>query len=285
MKGWLIMNVTNDDELLQFGDDKIAVPDLEDLSDELLTLCIEEQIKNPFMSTSDYLEEFKESYKDELESAEEDIDGTNEINQMAKKFYDRVLELIDKRFGLQFDESLVYGMTRDSLQNFAEGLYEFFIVKYSSNLSRFICIQILENKDDIAKEIMDTHEGKDVTSIGYSTKIENATFATILANIHSAINIIRSLDISPKDFIDCFDEDIFSVAVVKYAIENNLITGDFVDRFIAPLFGAKDTNSDFITVDVQQAIYKKYLSTVPEKDKNEDRLHAVTPADSINPDI
>jgi hypothetical protein len=106
-----------------------------------------------------------------------------------------------------------------------------------------------------------------------------------LANIHSAINIIRSLDISPKDFIDCFDEDIFSVAVVKYAIENNLITGDFVDRFIAPLFGAKDTNSDFITVDVQQAIYKKYLSTVPEKDKNEDRLHAVTPADSINPDI
>lgn len=260
------MNVTNDDELLQFGDENLTVPDLEDLSDELLTLCIEEQIKDPFMSSSDYLEEFRLSVKDELESVEENDDATKEIKLMAKKFYDRVLKLIETRFELAFDENLVYGMTDDTLRNFAEGLYEFFILNYNNNLSRFICVQILENKDNIAKEILESKENKDVSSIGYSSKVEDSVFATILANIHSAIKVIHSLDVSPKDFIECFDPELFSVAIVKYGIERGLINGDFVEKFLAPVFGTKDTNNDFITVDVQQAIYRKYLAIFkPEK--------------------
>ena len=260
------MNVTNDDELLQFGDEKLAVPDLEDLSDELLTLCIEEQIKDPFMSSADYLEEFRVSLKEELDSVEGNDDETLNVKTMAKKFYDRVLKLIEDRFGLEFDENLVYGMTDDTLRNFAEGVYEFFVINYTSNLSRFICVQILENKDNIAKEILDSKENKDVSSIGYSTKIDDSVFSTILANIHSAIKVIHSLEVEPEDFIECFDPDLFSVAIVKYGIEKGLITGDFVEKFLAPVFGTKDTNNDFITVDVQQAIYKKYLSIFkPEK--------------------
>lgn len=264
------MIATYDDSLEQFGDDVIRVSPLKDLSDELIEESISEQISNPFSSKSDFLEEFKENMNNDIEEAGEDDDMVNEIAKTSDNFYTKVLQLLDKQFKLGLDEDLVYSLTGDSLRNFCEGLYEFFVINYEENLSTFITKRIIESKDAICDVIKG--DRKDVVSISYKNKIKDPSFAVILANIGAAIMAIKDLEIEPEDFIEYFNEERFDTAILRYGIENHMINGDFIENFVKPVYPDTKTDiNDIITIEVQHGVFDKYRSeNEPEEQEEEE---------------
>ena len=255
------MNTTRDDELQQFGDDLVQIPAISEISYELLEECIQEQILNSFFSNTNYLEEFKMTYEEELKDAGSDDDTVREIENQVREFYINTLRLIDNKFGLEIDSVNVYeNMAGDTLRNFVEGLYEFFITNYEDNIIEYITGVILAYKTTIVDEISSEKNGEDVTSVSYKNKVKNSTFSVLLANISTAIKYVRTIEIEPEDFVNYFNSDCFSVAILRYGIENNLINGDFVKKFTDPMFGfTQDDTYDEISLQVQQNIYDFYI--------------------------
>ena len=256
------MNTMRDDELQQFGDDVMQIPAISEISYELLEECVKEQILNSFFSSINYLEEFRTTYEEELEDSGNDDDAVMEVKNQAHNFYIEVLNLIDKKFGLELDSVNVYeSMSGDTLRTFTEGLYEFFITNYEDNIITYITEVILDYRAAIVDEISAEKTGDDVTSISYRSKVSNSVFSVILANISTAIKYVRNIEIEPEDFINYFNNDCFSVAVVKYGIDSNLINGDFVKKFTDPMFGStQDDTYDEISLQVQQNVYDCYKS-------------------------
>ena len=148
------MNTMRDDELQQFGDDVMQIPAISEISYELLEECVKEQILNSFFSSINYLEEFRTTYEEELEDSGNDDDAVMEVKNQAHNFYIEVLNLIDKKFGLELDSVNVYeSMSGDTLRTFTEGLYEFFITNYEDNIITYITEVILDYRAAIVDEI------------------------------------------------------------------------------------------------------------------------------------
>lgn len=251
----------HEEDLVSFGDDVLTVPSLKDLQEELLSECIEEQIKNPFYTSTDFLEEFHEGYEEDLEDVIGDDVEVQKLNDIANEFYLKTLKLLDNKFDLGFDVDNVYSMSGDTLRNFCEGMYEFFIVNYRENIVEYLRRRILDMKDVIVEEIVANMKDKsDVTTEMYSKRIQDRTFALLLSNIRNAIIYIKDLDIDASEFIEFFDMERYGVAHVKYAISANLLNGEFVRRFLDEMIGStQDISFDMIALEVQQAIHAEYI--------------------------
>ena len=255
-----------DDELQSFGDEALNVPCLKDLHDELLVECLDEQIKNPTSSKVFYLDEFSEAYESDMEEAKDDDDEKAELNKIHDKLYMTVLEKIDDAYGLDLDKDTVFSLPRETLRTFTEGIYEFFVVNYEENVITYFTSLIGKFQDAIADELMKAKEGKDIVSNFYRDKIKDQTSAIIIANINSAIESMKSIEVEPIEFIELFDSERFSVAIVKSAIEKGLINGDFTKNFLEPIFrNSQDDMFDGIVVSVRQNIYNNYKEKASDK--------------------
>ena len=255
------------------SDDLIHVTPLQELSVELLDECIKYQIENPFSSKTNFLEEFSEVYIDDVEGYSENSDDLETTNNTANQFYLSVLKLLNDKFSLDLDEEIIGSMNVLALKNFAEGLYEFFIIKYERNIGKYIADVIIENKDDLIKKYKDMNK-ETVSWVSYERKLKDPEMIPIFANISSVIKEFRTMQIEISTFIDYFNQDKFEVAVLKYAIKNNIITGDFVPKFLSPLFEQETQNDvyDDIIINVSERLFKVFrkekLPTIEEIKKN-----------------
>jgi len=137
-------------------------------------------------------------------------------------------------------------------------------VNYVDNLSFYLANRIIDNKDDIASALKDN--SGDIVVNALSAKINDNTYACILSNINRSIDMIKSMDTEPGDFIEVFNCDEFGVTLVKYAIKNGIICGDFVDSFLKPVLGhCQDDIYDIIVLNVQQAVYRDYRKFIRNK--------------------
>ena len=272
-----ILNTVIDDEQFSINDDIIRISPLTDISNELLEETIKTQIENPYNAVTDCLEEFRESYYDELDEHEGDEEMIETIHSSAREFYVAVIELIDKKFNLGVDFELVGELDTDSISNIAEAIYEFFIIKYSHNISKCIVKLILNNFDQIIN-YLSANKSTNASIISYKKKLQSKESAMILSNINTAIGCVKTLELDPMDFINLFNIDKFEVAVTAYAIENNIINGNFTGKFLAPIVDRiQDEIYDEVVRDVQSYLYHKFkknekfdLNTiVKEEEENE----------------
>lgn len=253
--------ITNLDENIEvFGDEVIKMPMLKEVSGELIVECIDEQINDPTSTKINFLETFKENYDSDIEDANGDDDAVKELNDIARDFYCNVLDKINTKFSLGIDGDVLYASNGDTLQNIADGIYQFFLVDYQDNITNYISKMIIIMKDALAESIMKEKKADtDVVSEVMSKKILNASYATILANINSAVDMVKDLEMDISDFIKLYDEEYFPVAILKYCIKNNLINGDFVPAFILPFFNRiQDDTYDEIMLTIQQNIFEEY---------------------------
>ena len=253
----MIANLADNVEV--FGDEVIRMPMLKELSGELLVECIDEQIEDPTSTKINFLETFKESYDEDLEEAHDDDDGVKEINDIANDFYCNVIDKINKKYQLGLDEDTIYSYGGSQLQNFADGLYQFFLIDYQDNITTYFSKMIIAMKDALSDSIQKEKNSSDAVDSAMSRKIKSGAYATVLANINSAVKLIRSLEMDPMDFIKLFDEESFPVAVLKYGIKKGLINGNFVPTFVGPFYDRiQDDTYDEIMLNIQQAIYEEY---------------------------
>ena len=259
------MRLAADETLDRFDDNVVRVSTLEDLDDELIDECISEQIESPYFSRSNYLEEFKENFDEEIEEANDDGEEIARLTQIANNFYFKVIYMIEKRFDLSIDHDVVESLTNEAIRNVAEGLYEFFIVNYIDNVSKYLSSQIIWNKDSII-DVLKDETGNNVVMNALVAKISDKGYAYILGNINRSINIVKDTETTPEEFIDVFNIDEFGTMIVKYAISNGIICGDFVDSFLKPILGhTQDDVYDIVALNVQLAVYRDYRKSIRAK--------------------
>jgi hypothetical protein len=256
----------NDDLENVGGYDIIRISPLAELSTDLITENIKSQIENPYTSRVDFLQQFAEEYEEDMHDLDEESDEFQTNNSIAREFYSNIIELIDKRFGLEIDYEKLEDLNLTGIRNIAEGLYTFFILKYQRNISKYISKMIYDHEDELVDDIL--KDGVDTDNVSYASwnkKLSNKRHVHILSNINRVIHEVASMDIELDDFIQYFNTEKFEVAVIKIAIENFIIQGSFVKEFTGVVF-ANDLQNDIyddIVCDVQHFLYKKYC----KKDK------------------
>ena len=144
------------------------------------------------------------------------------------------------------------------IRNLAEGLYEFFILKYQKNVTKFMTEMLLENCDFIADDIRLCSED-DVCVFSYKNKLKTENQAILMSHLNSAIKTIIDFETDISDFIMYFNQDKFEVAIVKYAIDKGIIMGDFVRTFLELIFNdLKDNIYDDVLSTIRENLFKKY---------------------------
>ena len=268
--GYLNMNAYEIDDVVEpFGDDDdvIRLSPLEELSQDLLSESIKYQIQNPFSSKTNLLQEFIDEYDETAEWLDGNDEATYTNNNIAMNFYVSVIKMIDEKFKLDIDYTTIESLNADGLRNLTEGLYTFFIIKYEKNVAKYLTGLILDFKDTIIDNLdKDGLDTDSVSYVSYKRKLTNPKDVYIFTEINNVIQQIRTIELSVDDFIEYFNEEKFEVAIVKYAVDNFIITGEFVKDFLEPVFGYDVQNDDFdrIISDVLQNLFKKLkLDEIP----------------------
>jgi hypothetical protein len=268
--GYLNMNAYEIDDVVEpFGDDDdvIRLSPLEELSQDLLSESIKYQIQNPFSSKTNLLQEFIDEYDETAEWLDGNDEATYTNNNIAMNFYVSVIKMIDEKFKLDIDYTTIESLNVDGLRNLTEGLYTFFIIKYEKNVAKYLTELILDFKDTIIDNLdKDGLDTDSVSYVSYKRKLTNPKDVYIFTEINNVIQQIRTIELSVDDFIEYFNEEKFEVAIVKYAVDNFIITGEFVKEFLEPVFGYDVQNDDFdrIISDVLQNLFKKLkLDEIP----------------------
>lgn len=252
----MMLNVFDEVELL--GDDVIRISPLKELSHDLLEESIKLQIEDIFSSRTNFLVEFEDGFESEISGYDFDNeDIISESNEIAKDFYLSVLAQIDKRFELELDIDTISALSLSSIKNIAEGMYEFFILKYKKYITKYMTAMLLENCDLIADGIK--LDSEDICVYSYKNKLKTENQAILMSHITAAIRTIVEMDTDPSDFISYFNQDKFEVAIVSYAIDNGYIMGEFVRTFLRIVFNdLKDNIYDEIVSDIREKLFKKY---------------------------
>ena len=255
------MFVSLDQDLEEVEDDIIEISSLKDLSRELIEECIKDQITNPFYSSTNYIEQFMEAYELDKDQTYDDTDYNVELDQTALEFFHKVLLLLDEKFNLCLDLQTVFDLNIENIKSITSAIYEFFIIDYEENISDYIISIVLESKDLIVKDIIKNKIGNETLSIRYKERINNATYLTLISNTDIIIKMIKDFTYDISQFTTFFDMDEYNIRIINDCIENLIINGDFIPKFIEPLYSkSKDSVYDSIVLKIQQKIYNKYIS-------------------------
>ena len=239
--------------------DLISMPEIRDLHYELISENIRDQIEDPFDNNTNFIETFSETCEQMKDTYENNIDVLNQIKQGEKDFYMEIIRLIDTKYDLDIDfDTIQDHFNNKDIQMMCETLYEFFIIKYKKNIKSFFVNFINNNKSQILNEFESLRKKKDVSTISLKKKISNKDMVPIVSNILEVISFIKSLEVTPERFITYYNLDKVYNAKLKGYIEDNIITGNFVNTFLGPVFDDdQDYNFDSIVSSIQKNLCDK----------------------------
>lgn len=247
--------MVHDSDFEDDNDEYILIPKLKDLQTELLEECIKAQIADPHSSSTNFIEPYHDDLIVALKSEMSD-DTRTAIMQDAEEFYTTILMLINNKFNLDIDMTTV-SRNNDYLVTLTDAIYQFFIIDYVKNIKKFFVKFITQNQSDIAA-MFDSDKKKDVSTTVFKKKLLSKNMVTILSNIDAVLSYIYNLNIDAADFIDFFNQDRYEVKVISDAIDDFVITGDFVQSFLSEIGNNQQTGGyDIIILKVQNALYDK----------------------------
>ena len=134
----------------------------------------------------------KKNFLKKFENKVEDMVGLypDEIDTLLNSMYNSVIDVISERLNFEVSKE------DEPLSALAKNLYKFFVLNYTDNITYFLEMYIIENKQDIAKKL----EG-----IGSAPKrIEglDSKLSLILNNISDTIEIINGSSVDFSEFIE-----------------------------------------------------------------------------------
>lgn len=253
----------NDDfDYITETDEIIRTSSLRELSDDLLKEEIKSQVINPYNANVNFLEQFLDEYNNE-NNIDEDSDLFRENAQIAWNFYVEILHMINDRFNLDIDFDILESLRVDVILNIVEAVYDFFIINYKNNIIYFIVNYIDNNKDlyaEASSKITNlTNKNTNIIISSLQNKLKNQYYVYILCNLNSILNNIREIEMTDDEFINYFDSDKFEVNIIKYCLDNNLINGEFVRKFInVSLVNLENDTYNDIFSHVRYILFNKY---------------------------
>lgn len=227
---------------------------LGELPFDLILANIKEQITDPLSTDVNYVEVIVDKCK-MFKELTNDEDSIREVDEALRSLFITILNDIDNRFNLCLDLNEL--ATYRNIVDIGEVLYEYFVLRYKKNISKFIINYINNHITELA-EHYGSRGSKDVTSISYKKQFKDSNWLIIMSNLPSIINFIVNLDISPFDFVNLSaGQSNYNASVIKGLITSNRMVGDFVKPYIDISLNDHEYLYDEIQTDVRVRILKK----------------------------
>jgi len=251
-----------------FETEAIIIPTVKGIHRELLEENIKNQLENPFVSTTNYVETFNMQIKDIIDE-DEDIssDAIKAINNERISFYAEVIGLIDEAFRLECDTDTIMEKDVEEIGDICEAMYDFFITKRKKNIKNMMLNYILRNRDDICDTLDILRKKKDVTTVAVGKAIDDPQFALLITNVQEVLRYVKSLDIAMEDMIEYVDLDLYNNELMGSLMAMGIIRGDFQARYFAPLWGYQDCDYDDIIAKIVHGFEKAYRKKAKKEKK------------------
>jgi len=229
---------------------------LVDLPFELIKENLRYQINNPLSSNVNYVESVIEKFMVLRDTYSENEDAIANINTMVMNFFGFLIEEIDRKFGLSINRELLDDP--ESCIKVGSALYNFLILRYKKNITKFIYKFIIKNKKMLVEEFESSYKRKDVTSIAIKKKIKNKDDILILSNLPVIIKYVMNLEVEPLDFIKyASNDENYEATIIKSLILEGQILGNFVPTYLDIIVNDYNDILDEIQTDVKLKLIKK----------------------------
>ena len=246
-----------DKELYELTSDLEIDMLLSDLPFELIKENIKEQIKDPLLSNVNYINIITEKRELLLQQFENNIDYIKKIDNQIINFFTFIITEINNTFdlGIDMDQFEDYDIIE-----YGQVLYNFFILRYRKNVSKFIYKFIIKNKKFLIESFETLEKKKDVTHISLKKQIKNKDDLIILINLPNIIKYIFSLDIDNLDFLKhCCNEELYESIKIKELIISSKLNNNFVRNYLELVQDKYDNVVDEIQTEVKYKIIKKII--------------------------
>ena len=226
---------------------------LDNINHTLLIENIKSQLECPFNDHYiNHLESYIETIAYLLDDFE-DVGVRNDIIEISRMTYTKVIKYIKKKFNFDIDINNI------NLETTASVLYDFFIYFYKNNVFNFYINFIKSNKKSILLNLEKYRKNKDLELYINKKEIKNRNDALIISNIFKIVEMIRHVDINSEDFISYITKN-------NETFTNNQINKLFIDDDIVyfenPLKEAyldilyDDSSINNIIIEVQLELFR-----------------------------
>lgn len=228
---------------------------LMDLPLDLTKEQLRYQIQDPLSTTVNYVDTLLEKFKYLLDEYRDDEDHVKSINDLIIDVFGFLINEINDTYDLgvytefeNVNEAMELGTV----------LYNFFILRYQKNITRFIYKYIIKNKKSLVEEFSHLQKKKDVTTISMKKKIKNKDDILILSNLPTIVNYIISLELDSDDFLlYVSDEEYYEGTYITTLINQGRMVGNFVHAYLNTVVDRHDIVLDQIQTDVKMKVLKK----------------------------
>lgn len=246
-----------DDEAYELSSDLEIDSLLADLPFNLVKESINEQIEDPLSTSIDYVNTIVEKCDILKEDFEDNQEAIDEINSSLGDFFNYIIKQMSDTFDFTIDAE---DEDISSLVAMGEALYNFLVLKYKKNITRFIYKYIIKNKKILVEQFSKLAKSKDVTSISLKKQIKNKDDVLILSNLPNVIKHIIHLDIEPIDFLKyACDDEYYEGTIIKQMLLNGKIVGNFITNYFDPITDSHNDILDEIQTEVKLKLMKKIM--------------------------
>lgn len=228
---------------------------LSDLPLELIKENIKLQVASPLTTTVNFMTTVSDKFDTIQEIYSENPEAMANLKSISIDFYGFVNNKIDDAFdlGIDIDESSL-----GQLRSVSTSLYEFLVLRYKENITKFLIKYIKRNKKALAKQFEHYQKKKDVTSISLKRKLKDKESVLIIANLPEIIDHIISLEIDGDEFLDYVGDGYYEAELILDLIDASRMSGDFVPQYLNKIKSNHVDTLDEIQADVRVKLLKKF---------------------------
>lgn len=228
---------------------------LADLPFDLIKENILEQIQDPLINNINYMDVIIDKCGVCKNMLEHDSDSIAQINNALESFIISVVDFIDRRFGLALDLNEL--ASSNAIVDIGRCIYEYFILRYKKNISKYVINYIKHHKDDLVDYYSDKQK-KDVTTLSHKKHVKDPDDLVIVSNLPSIVEYIINLDITPYEFVNLSaGRSHYNASVIKGLISADRLIGDFVHKYIEASLDEHDYFIDEIQTDIKVRLISK----------------------------
>jgi len=217
---------------------------LSKLSDDVLMTNIDEQLNGILISSvshNNMLSIFDERFQYITQFYPEDENMIERCKEIKKNIYKKIYDSITTRFSITSD--LDDKLDSDDFYFYTKELYNFFILKYKTNITNFFVSYLYGHKKELIREFENDEEKKDLMYRSLKKSLNNNDDVLLLYNMENIIEDFSNNEDEPEfvieEIISTDEYEATNFAMKELLVENKFNTfleKTFIEEFFKPLF-------------------------------------------------
>jgi len=216
---------------------------LSKLSDDVLMTNIDEQLNGLMINSvshNNMLSIFEERFQFITQFYPEDENMIERCKEIKKNIYKKIYDNITSRFSITSELGENFGS--DDFYFYTRELYNFFILKYKTNLISFFVSYLYGHKKELIKEFENDEEKKDLMYRNLKKNLNNTDDVLLVYHMESIIENFSQNEDEPEfiieEIISTDEYEATNFAMKELLVDNKFNTfleKTFIEEFFKPL--------------------------------------------------